>query len=194
MIASSSPGSLKEIVLIPHWVHEALARQKLPLSECLNFAVLQRMSSVNDLACFYGLQHYIEELVYASGTLGRCWEGTVTDRDSRALLMQTILPLAAHLQASGEIESRLFSPQSRLPWHDEPFSIHDITREVGGVVIYPGFFVGEGQPGGQPDTYREQLVTGLLKLLYAYNASHEVSGTRLFRHYLDMLSGRQLSV
>lgn len=190
MFASSSPGALKEVVLIPHWVHEALARQKLPLSECLNFAVLQKMSSVNDLACFYGLQHYIEELVYASGTLGRCWESTATDNESRVLLMQTILPLAAHLQASGEIESRLFSAQSRLPWHDEPFSIHDITREVGGVVIYPGFFVEEGKP----NTYREQLVVGLLKVLYAYNASHEVSGTRLFRHYLDMLSGRQLTV
>ena len=185
-------------MLIPHWVHEALARQKLPLSECLNFAVLQKISSVNDLACFYGLQHYIEELVYASGTLGRGWESTAADKDSRVLLMQTILPLAAHLQASGEIESRLFSPQSRLPWHDEPFSIHDITREVGGVVIYPGFFVGDGQgdgqPEGKPNTWREQLVVGLLKVLYAYNASHEVSGTRLFRHYLDMLSGRQLTV
>jgi hypothetical protein len=188
----SNARPLKQVILIPYWVHETLARKNLPLSECLNFDVLKPLSSVNDLVCFLGMQKYCAQLMGVEGSdwsLFLQWASSAHGQN-KTFFEQTICPLEHSLNVQAELQARLFAPESRLPHHAEPFYIYDITREVAGVVINPGFFTQEAGTEG----YQAALTVQILKVLYAYNAYHEVASTPLFKRYLDLLSAKQLTV
>jgi hypothetical protein len=188
----SDARPIKQVILIPYWVHETLTRRKLPLSECLNFDAIKPLSSVNDLVCFLSMQRYFTELTGIQSddwSLFFQWMKTARG-DNKTFFEQTILPLERATDIEAEIETRLFSAESRLPHHEEPFYIYDITREVAGVVVNPGFFTQETGTEG----YRAALIVAILKVLYAYNAYHEVSTTPLFKRYLELLSAKQLTV
>ncbi|WP_144106759.1 hypothetical protein [Paraburkholderia sp. BCC1886] len=190
----SAARPLKQVMLIPYWVHETLARHKLPLSACLDFEQLRPVSSTNDLLCFLSAQVLMGRMV---GEPHGTWSLYLLDAwlnsaqgQNKTFLSQTILPLLENPTFDEELRARLFSPESRLPHHKEPFYIYDITREAVGVVVNPGFFTEEAGADG----YRTALTVAILKVLYAYSACHEVSSTPLFKRYLGLLSAKQLTV
>jgi hypothetical protein len=187
---------IKRVVLIPYWVQEALSRHKDGLHEALCFDTLHKFINTNDLIGFLALQDYVLELAgheVHGDALTLKWTETAREEASKTLLTQTIIPLVKSPEYLDDVFWRLFSREScfeRLPHHTEAFNVYDITHDVASIVIHPGFFTEEAGSNG----YRTALIVALLKVLYAYNAYHEVAHTPLFKRYLDLLAQKELTV
>lgn len=187
---------MKKVVLIPYWVQDALSRNNCALSDALNFDQIIKCVNVNDLIGFLALQEYMLELggyEVSGSALMLSWSASAKEEGSESLLTQTIIPFTGQAEYIEDVHSRLFTRDSqcdRLAHHTEPFNMYDITHDVAGVVVHPGFFTEEAGSNG----YRAALVCAILKVLYAYNAYHEVASTPLFKRYLGLLAEKQLSI
>jgi hypothetical protein len=191
-----SARPIKKVVLIPYWIQETLSRHSCALGDATNFDQLSQFVNTNDLIGFFALQRYIMELAgfeVHGNALAIKWGETATREGAQTLLTQTIIPFANDEEYLEDVASRLFTSDSRFersPHHVEPFNMYDITHDVAGVVIHPGFFTEEPGANG----YRAALIEAILKVLYAYNAFHEVASTPLFKRYLGLLADKQLTV
>jgi hypothetical protein len=187
---------IKKVVLIPYWVQEALSRHSCGLDDALNFDKLVQYVNTNDLIGFYAIQQYLLEFAgyeVHGDALAQKWGETSRAEGNNSLLMQTIIPFSKDPSYIQDLESRLFTVESafdRLPHHVEPFNVYDITHDVAGVVLHPGFYTEESGANG----FRAALIVAILKVLYAYNAYHEVASTPLFKRYLGLLVDKQLTV
>ncbi len=70
--------------------------------------------------------------------------------------------------------------------YKEPFATYDLTPEVAGVVIYPGYFTTD-----TIQKYQHELIVSILKVFYVYSAYHEVCKTPFFKRYLELLAGHR---
>lgn len=192
----TSARPIKKVVLIPYWVQEALSRQNCSLADAMNFDQLVKCVNTNDLIGFLALQEFMLELAgyeVSGSALMLQWMQTARDEGSESLLTQTIIPFTSQPEFLDDVHVRLFTRDSqfeRQAHHVEPFNMYDITHDVAGVVIHPGFFTEETGSDG----YRAALIVAILKVLYAYNAYHEVASTPLFKRYLGLLVDKQLTV
>lgn len=192
----NSARPLKKVVLIPYWVQESLSRNNCSLADALNFDQVIKCVNVNDLIGFLALQEYMLELggyEVSGSALMVSWSATAQAEGSESLLTQTIIPFTSQAEYIEDVHSRLFTRDSqldRLAHHVEPFNMYDITHDVAGVVVHPGFYTEEADTDG----YRAALISAILKVLYAYNAYHEVASTPLFKRYLGLLAEKQLSI
>jgi hypothetical protein len=187
---------LKKVVLIPYWVQEALSRHNCGLNDAVNFDQLVKFLNTNDLIGYLALQDYLLELAgfeVHGGALCDAWKASASCEDNQTLLTQTIVPMVGCPEFLDDVHNRLFSRDSlfeRLPHHENAFNVYDITHDIAGVVIHPGFFTEEAGSNG----YRAALIVALLKVLYAYNAYHEVAHVPLFKRYLESLGQKDLTV
>jgi hypothetical protein len=186
---------IKKVILMPYWVQDALSRHNDALGEALCFDTLSKFLNTNDLIGFLSLQDYLLELagheVHGCALYSK-WEQTASG-DSQTLLQQTIIPMSRAPGYIDDVHSRLFGDESchdRCPHHTEAFNVYDIAHDVAAVVIHPGFFTEEAGANG----YRAALIVAVLKVLYAYNAYHEVAHTPLFKRYLELLAQKELTV
>lgn len=184
----------KHIILIPYWVQESLQRQQLPLATCLDFEALKPIMSLNDLVTFSTLQHHVETCTGKDTAVGDSlffhWIRNIPEshRDSVDYLTKTVSTLETDPSFHAEVKARLFDPAGKLDRYPQPFIIYDLTPEVAGVVIYPGFF------GKADEALQLSLIEAILKTLYVYDTYNEVSKTPLFRRYLELLSKKQIIV
>lgn len=179
----------KEVILIPHWIQESLARKNLPLSACLNFEQMRSHLSLNDLVGFLVLQKAWMEVAgyeYYSALYQHWLDSIANDRaELRDYLSQTIKPLEGDASFEKDIETRLFT-EDTLAQYKQPFIIYDtLASSVMGAVLYPGFFVAD-----RNDELQKDFIEAILKVLYVYDASHEVAQTPLFKRYLELLAPR----
>lgn len=185
----------KEVILIPHWVHETLRRHQLPINEALNFGNIRRIVSVNDLACWMILNrqaHHVGLKQPNEGgliSLETAWGSTVTAEHSD-YLFNVVYPLTDIPQFKLDLADRLFSPDSRTPQYEEAFNIYDLSSKYEGVVINPGFFTSEAGS----DRHVFDLLEAVVKALYVYAPLHEVANTPVFLRYLDLLSKKRIVV
>ncbi len=194
MVPAARP--IKKVVLMPYWVQDALSRHNDALGGALCFDTLSKFLNTNDLIGFLSLQDYLLELAgyeLHGNALTLKWVETAKCAESETLLTQTIIPMASMPGYLDDVHSRLFGAEScydRQSRHETPFNVYDITHDVAAVVIHPGFFTEEAGSNG----YRAALIEALLKVLYAYNAYHEVAHTPLFKRYLELLAQKELTV
>ncbi|MNU19554.1 hypothetical protein D3C71_77830 [compost metagenome] len=178
----------RNIILIPFWVHEALKRNNLPLTEVMNFKKIREILSLQDLACFMALQDYTETLTGAEymhlGSLYFGWQKNINANEHDISdFLGTIQQLADDASIKKEVYARLFDANSRCERHEKPYISYDLTPEFEGVVINPGFFTQIGDRQLQAD-----IVGAMLKALYVYEPYNEVSKTPLFKRHLELLS------
>ncbi len=188
-------SQLKQVILIPYWVQETLSRNQMPLADCLDFEKLKPVMSLSDLVTFSTLQHYVGActgLKDASiGSLFFSWIKSIpeSNRDTVDYLTKTVSPLEQDESFHNEVKARLFNPEAKVDRYQQPFIVMDLSPEVAGVVIYPGFFSAESSSALQQD-----LLEAILKVLYVYNTHNEVAKSPLFRRFLELLSKKQIIV
>ena len=178
----------KEIVLIPHWIQEILARRNLNIQECLNMDTLKGIVSVEDLAGFAAAQQFLGNIygapIDAMG-LEVSWNQNSTDA-AREYIRSVINLHKVDSNTVEGVRSRLFSPDVLSNNKDKiPFITYDLSPTALGVVIQPGFF------STTPNRNLQfSLVETTLSALYESCDRHVVNATPLFRKYLELLSER----
>lgn len=186
----------KDIILIPHWIHETLIRHSRPIEDALNFGQMRKIISIEDLvgwmilnraAHHVGLSDANSELGLI--TLESAWCGTV-DAESSDYLYNVASPMASLTQFKLDLHNRLFTADSASPQYEEAFNIYDLAREHVGVVINPGFFTGE--EGSHQHIFA--LIEAIVKALYVNAPLHEVAQSSVFLRYLDLLSEKRIVV
>lgn len=179
----------KKIILIPYWITEALKRAGLPASDALNLKVLKNILSVNDLVMFLALQKHFERIVGCMPPDILLWMWTdVNQLDSETLIeygYQNLLPLSEDVSLQNELSARLFDSNSKSNHYEKPFIVCDITPDVAGIVIYPGYFDKINKIELQ-----KKVVEEVLRILYVYCAPHVVADTVFFKRYLELLSAK----
>jgi hypothetical protein len=184
----------KEVILIPHWIHESLNRHQRPVGEVLNFASLRRIVSVDDMVAFLLLQRVSDRVGVSEPNRGlvslqTAWGTTVTAEHSD-YLYNTVYPLTEMKQFQEDLVERLFSADARSAQYEKPFNIYDLSSKYLGVVINPGFYTGE-----DGTTLRQfDLLEELVKALYVSAPFHEVATTPVFLRYLGLLSKKRIMV
>lgn len=184
----------KEVILIPHWIHESLRRRQLPVSEVLNFAALRRIVSVDDMVAFLLLQRVSDRVGVSEPNRGlvslqNAWGTTVTNEHSD-YLYNTVYPLTEMKQFQGDLVERLFSADARNAQYENAFNIYDLSSKYLGVVINPGFYTGEDGT----TQHQFELLEELVKALYVSAPFHEVAQTPVFLRYLGLLSKKRIMV
>jgi len=183
----------KDIIIVPHWVHESLHRNGMNLGDCLDFEKVRKVFSQSDLVQFLCIQDSIKYLTGTEETLQaidaglwRKWNETVMTEDAKALLYNAVSPMSTDPTFQQAARDRLFSPDVKRARDEEAFITYDIAPDIGAIVVYPGHFtsavLGELQV---------RALQAILKVLYVYNTEHEVSRTPWFRQYLTGLSLKQ---
>lgn len=184
-------AATKKLMLIPYWIEDALKRNRMSLAECRDFNKIKPVCAVNDLLEFATLQNKAEMVFgkdawyQSSYDLIATWGSSIAENNTEMYdyLTKNIMSLCHDASFDKELTSRLFTRESRQERYAQPFSVVDLTRDVAGVVIYPGFFC------NPVDTRLQlQLIEAVLKVLYVYDSHSEVSKTSLFLRYLDLLS------
>lgn len=179
--------NLKQIVLIPHWIADGLKRKNMVMADCLDFVKIKDIFSLNDLAGFIALEHFsdvifgIEAPVPATGLhIGmRIPEGYP---EAKKLFWDTVCKIADDASTRTEIKERLFTLESKQERYEKSFYTYDLTQDTLGIVISPGFFVGDAMKNEQL-----LLVESILRTLYVYHTLPDVSSSPIFRRYLELI-------
>jgi hypothetical protein len=179
----------RNIILIPHWVHETMKRNKLELSAVLDFKKLRTLLSLQDMAGFLALQEFASQLTGMKevhiGSLYFGWSASIliNEHDQNDYLGKVVSPLADDPSIHKEVAARLFEPAARQSRLEKPFICYDLSPEFEGVVINPGFFTQTSD-----SSLQAELVSAMLKALYVYEPYNEVCKTPLFKRHLELLS------
>ena len=179
----------KEFVLIPFWIANAIKRNGMNLADVLDFTKVSQVGARSDLAPFVTLQQYFPEWVGVNqhNELVSRWLGSVNEQ---SLKIQDILAVEADPSYRADVQARLFDPLSKQEEYERAFNIYDLSPEVGGIVIYPGYFTADAVTN-----YHYELITAILKHLRASGLSHsESSATPFFQKYLELLTQRRVIV
>lgn len=179
----------RNIILIPHWVHETMKRNKLELPEVLDFKKLRTLLSLQDMAGFLALQEFAAQLTGLKevhiGSLYFGWSASIlaNEHDQQDYLGKVVAPLADDPSIQKEVAARLFETAARQIRLEKPFICYDLSPEFEGVVINPGFFTQTSD-----SSLQAELVSAMLKALYVYEPYNEVCKTPLFKRHLELLS------
>lgn len=210
----------KNIILIPHWIAEALGRNKLAVADCLNLDRLRNVVSTNDLVGFLALQNHVHRVVGGdeklnflydcAWTLQRNWVGE--DAYAYSCGDRQELPPNASLNNQ---ELRLpdkSHPNYRFVYEqlgvlaedatvvkeltDRLFSFdRDQTRYEKPFITYDLTREVAGvviNPGLFSSGDQVAVVEAVLKLCYVYQPYHEVCMTSWYKRYLELLSVKQI--
>lgn len=198
----------KRVVYIPHWIHAMLQRRNIPLAACLDYNQMKELLSQEDQAQFLALQPYkLFDAIYGTdgyplsneyrqyGTqvtdslstmeaLYDVWVRSVAAEDVASKnLLESARYLCFDSVVTNELKARLFAKESFSEQYKSPFITYDLSREVIGVVVFPGYFTPEKNP-----SFKLQLLKDILKVFYVYNTHAPVCMTPYFRKYLEALA------
>lgn len=177
----------KRIVFIPYWVQDVLSRNKMQLADCLDVAKIKPVLALNDLLCFAALQRFSDRLFgrpVTNDELYWIWASSAEGNpEARNFLHSKVSTMSIDESYTTEVQSRLFDVDAHTAQYENPFITYDLTPEVVGVVIYPGYFTSNSN-----SELQKSFVSAILKVLYVYEPSHEVAKTPLFKRYLELLS------
>jgi hypothetical protein len=181
----------KEFILIPYWVSETLHRNKLELSDCLDFKKIQPLLTLSDLAAMACLSdRHIQTVTGIAdcslGSLYFAWLNGLTINHDSALqtyVSEVLFSMAESEATKSEVIQRLFAAECpEAERFEKPFILYDLSPQYAGVVINPGFFGVNGNAATQLS-----LVEEMLKALYVYETYNEVAKSPLFLRQLELL-------
>lgn len=198
----------KSVVYIPHWISAMLERRNKPLTTCLDYGQMRELLSQEQQAQFLALQTYklfdasygadgypmnyvyrhpgtqVTDFDEGYGDLYRVWQDSLAAEDVAG---KSFLDSARNLTygnlTSNELKARLFAKESFSEQYKKPFITYDLSRNVIGVVVYPGYFTPEKNP-----SFKQEMLKSILKVLYVYNTYASVCKTPYFRKYLEALA------
>lgn len=179
----------KNIIFVPHWIVEVLKRNSCSLRDILNYDVIRKYVSTDDLSGLLGFQQTPEigslKMTAQDSLLSR-WEGSATQRN-RLELDSGVVPMSYSKEK--EVLSRLC--KSGFDSFDEKqfiYKVVDIDRDNIVVIMYQGFVE-------EIKTFNvlKELVTQLLAQCYVYCKVEQVSRFTLFKTYVDLLEVSTLS-
>jgi hypothetical protein len=176
----------KRVVLIPYWVQDILNRNKMPLADCLDIGKMKPVLALNDLLGMAALQNFFPTVLGSDfpDELWWVWQTSTADNAELKKFMDAyVTNLGNNPVYVNVVQSRLFDEDAKHFVYENPFITYDLSPETLGVVIYPGFFV-----GNDIVELQKSLIKAILKVLYVYDPSHEVAKTPLFKRYLELLA------
>jgi hypothetical protein len=175
------------LILLPYWVMDLIKKHRLREADVLNYAKVQPVLSMSDLASVQALQSFGEEVIGArdiiTGSILYEWFSSASEAQ-KGPLDSTIEPLAKDSSFIASLRSR-FELDPSMAQREVPFEVIALEDRALAVVMYPGFFAA--------DRYDQQfqIVRALAKQLYVYEQPTVVAETPLFRRYLELLSLRK---
>lgn len=180
------------IIFAPYWIEKALARNKHTLRDIVDYSVLRRFISQNDLSGLLGFQQSpVVDIMsvgfgksdsiaqYSTDSLLSRWEESAGQRYKEEL-DSTVVPMSYSLEK--ETLTRLKKSLDSNEIESPIFKVIDIDKRNIVVVLYEGFIEGIKDP-----KVKYNLVKQLLSLSYVYCRVEEVSKSQLFRTYVDLL-------
>lgn len=184
------------IIFVPYWIEKALSRNQHTLRDIIDYSVLRRYISQNDLSGLLGFQQVpeiskltsgnsynkkdaaISEAVGSHSLLSR-WEESAGQRYKEEL-DSTVVPMSYSLEK--ETLERLKSNLDSADITGPTFKVIDIDKNSMVVVLYEGFLEEIKKP-----EVKYSLVKQLLMLSYVYCKVEQVAKTPLFSTYVDLL-------
>lgn len=180
----------KNIIFVPHWISEVLKRNNCSLKEVLNYDVLRKYVSLDDLSGLLGFQQTPEIArlkLSSNNSLLSKWESSANTQRSRPELDSMVAPMSYSKEK--EVVSRL--QKSGYDAYDDGydvFNVVDVDRDNFLVIMNNGFL----EEIKNSEVF-VKLVTKLLSQSYVYCRIEEVSKTPVFRTYVDLLEVSTLS-
>lgn len=176
------------MILLPYWVMNLIKKHQLKEADVLNFAKLQPILSMSDLASVQALQSFGESVVGVRGIINGSilyeWFSSASSEAQKLMLDSSIEPLAKDQSFQSGLRSR-FELDPSMAQREVPFEVIALEDRALAVVMYPGFFASERYD------QQFQIVRALLRQLYVYEQPTVVTETSLFRRYLELLSLRK---
>lgn len=175
------------MILLPYWVMDLVKKHRLKEADVLNFAKVQPILSMSDLASVQALQSFGEAVVgtrdIISSSILYEWFSSASEAQ-KIMLDSSIEPLSKSQSFQDELRPR-FELDPSMAQREVPFEVIALEDRALAVVMYPGFFA--------PERYDQQfqIVRALLRQLYVYEQPTVVAETSLFRRYLELLSLRK---
>jgi len=174
-------------ILIPYWIEKALKRNKLSLKDVLNYQVIRRFFSLEDLA---GLVSYQQsnglEIFnnFYNGVLLSSWEKT--SGPLKAELGSAVIPLSDSEEVKNYVSTRLNSVEDINDVDElEFYKIVDIERNTFCIIVKEGF----NQRIAASFELMLNFIRNILRVFYVYHSVDVVSKQPLFKTYVDMLNG-----
>lgn len=183
------------VILIPFWIEESMKRAGLSIRDCIDYQKIKPVVSTNDLLTFLAAQELMATIAGSQNGVGGTWNVSQCWMDSIPTTETTMRKDCESLYSVSytgnyleEVKARLFSQGTNGPDYDptyeKPFIIYDLSPDVVGVVVYPGFFTMNPSKALQA-----KLVEAVLDSLCVYNrAYHEVASTPWFKRHLELLA------
>lgn len=177
----------KSVILIPSWIQEIMRAKQKPLSECLDFCKMKEIFPLHDLATFYAAQTCWIEVIGSefANHLDRAWYDSIRDSADPVVkeMFNQISMIGSDASFKQNIYERLFTEDSREDHHDSGFATFDFEpQRYMGVVVNPGFFVGQHK-----QSYQHAVIRAILKTWYVYEERHIVRREPLYLQYLQLL-------
>lgn len=180
----------KQFVIIPYWVENVLNRNNIDLIDILNYPKLSAVLSLDDLAQLNALQTLEESKTIKELTNGQClfssWRQS-TQESQWVELDSALYPLSCSKDLRRDLVERLsleFAPMS-YDTHNSTlpkYKIVDLNRDITLFVLNPGFIDFEFDK-----INFFTIISDLLKSLYVYHTTSEVSSYQLFSKYIQLL-------
>lgn len=174
-------------ILIPFWVEKALKRNKLSLKDILDYQLIRKFFSLEDLAGLVSFQQSNGLEVFNNfynGVLLSSWEKT--SGPLKAELGSAIIPLSDSEEVKNYVIMRLNTHVTQEDINELDFyKVVDIERNTFCIVFNEGFLQ------SVQTSFESMLsfVRNILKVFYVYHSVDVVSKQPLFKTYIDMLNG-----
>ena len=175
---------MKTVILVPYFIENVLKRNRHALADALDYEVLKKFISLDDLRMFLKFQEssFSNSFGFISrSVLFNSW--VQRSQCARSELDSDYIPLANSEKDNDTIKEMLSLTLGQSQDDTKPYAVIDISREIVAVVVRPGLNEYLEKKEGQL-----QIVRDILKALYASAEVHEVSSTPLFKKYVELLS------
>lgn len=174
-------------ILIPYWIEKALKRNKLSLKDVLNYQVIRRFLSLEDLAGLVSFQQSNGLEVFNNfynGVLLSSWEKT--SGPLKAELGSAVIPLSDSEEVKNYVSTRLNAVENINDVDELDFyKIVDIERNTFCIIVKEGF----NQRIAASFDLMLNFIRNILRVFYVYHSVDVVSKQPLFKTYVDMLNG-----
>lgn len=174
----------KNIIFVPHWISDVLKRNSCSLKEVLNYDVLRKYVSLDDLSGLLGFQQTPEIArlkLSSNNSLLSKWESSAVLPRNRPELDSMVAPMSYSKEK--EVVSRLQKSGYDTYGEDyDVFKVVDVDRDNFLVIMNNGFL----EEIKNSEVFIK-LVTKLLSQSYVYCRIEEVSKTPVFKTYVDLL-------
>lgn len=174
-------------ILIPFWVEKALKRNKLSLKDILDYQLVRKILSLEDLAGLISFQQSNSLEVFNgfyNGVLLSSWEKT--SGHLKAELGSAVIPLSDSEEVKKYVSMRITSPNTSEDINgDDLYKIIDIERNTFCIVFKEGFT----QLALSSFDVQLNFIRNILKVFYVYHSVDVVSKQPMFKYYIEMLNG-----